>query len=125
MQDGRPIAFRSSELTPAERNYTTGEQELLAVFQALTCYVEGDVGLTLVTDRNPLTYLQTQQTLSRRQARWMEFMSQFSYTWQHRRGRINVVDPCHATLPSQTLRHLQVCPVYPPCWQPLATPTSG
>jgi hypothetical protein len=96
MQEGRPIAFRSSKLTPAERNYTTGEQELLAVFQAPTewqCYAQGAVGLTLVTDHNPLTYLQTQQTLSRRQARWMEFMSQFNYTWQYRPGRINVADP--------------------------------
>ena len=96
MQEGKPIAYRSSKLTPAERNYTTGEQELLAVFQALTewrCYVEGAVGLTLVTDHNPLTYLQSQATLSRRQARWMEFMSRFNYTWLYRPGRINVADP--------------------------------
>ena len=97
MQEGRPVAFRSAKLTPPERNYTTGEQELLAVYQALCewrCYVEGAVGLTLVTDHNPLTYLQTQQTqLSRRQARWMEFMSRFNYTWQYRPGRINVADP--------------------------------
>ena len=96
MQEGRPVAFRSAKLTPPERNYTTGEQELLAVYQALTewrCYVEGAVGLTLVTDHNPLIYLQTQQTLSRRQARWMEFMSRFNYTWQYRPGRINVADP--------------------------------
>ena len=96
LQDGKPIAFRSSKLTPAERNYTTGEQELLAVFQALTewrCYVEGAVGLTLITDHNPLTYLQSQQTLSRRQARILEFMSRFNYTWQYRPGRTNVADP--------------------------------
>ena len=96
MQEGRPVAYRSAKLTPPERNYTTGEQELLAVYQALCewrCYVEGAVGLTLVTDHNPLTYLQTQQTLSRRQARWMEFMSRFNYTWQYRPGRINVADP--------------------------------
>ena len=32
---GRPIAFESRKLTPAEKNYTTGEQELTAVVHAL------------------------------------------------------------------------------------------
>jgi hypothetical protein len=31
LQDDRPVAFESRKLSPAELNYTTGEQELLAV----------------------------------------------------------------------------------------------
>ena len=41
-------------------------------------YLEGQE-MTLVTDHNPLTYLQTQPTLSRKQARWMEKLSRFNY----------------------------------------------
>ena len=53
LQEGRPIAFESKKLTSAEYNYSTTEQELLAVVHALTvwrCYLEG-VKFTVVTDR--------------------------------------------------------------------------
>ncbi len=96
MQEHQPICYTSSKFTPAERNYTTGEQELLAVYKALKewrCYLEGAKGLTLVTDHNPNTYLSTQPSLSRRQARWMQFFSRFHYEWQYRPGRLNVADP--------------------------------
>ena len=96
MQEGRPVAYTSRKFIPAERNYTTGEQELLGVVRALQefrCYVEGAEDVTLVTDHNPLTYLQTQKNLSRRQARWMQDLSRFTYKWEYRPGRINVADP--------------------------------
>jgi hypothetical protein len=35
LQEGRPITYESRRLIPAEVNYTTGEQELLAVVRAL------------------------------------------------------------------------------------------
>jgi RNase H-like domain found in reverse transcriptase/Reverse transcriptase (RNA-dependent DNA polymerase)/gag-polyprotein putative aspartyl protease len=52
LQDGRPVAFTSKKLSGAERNYATGEQELLGVINALTewrYYLEGPQ-VTLVTD---------------------------------------------------------------------------
>ena len=69
LQEGRPIAYESKKLSSAERNYTTGEQELFAVVHAMRtwrCYLEG-VDFTIVTDHNPLVFLQTQANLSRRQ----------------------------------------------------------
>ena len=76
LQDGRPVAFESRGMTSAECNYHIGEQELLAVVHAMRtwrCYLEG-VKCTVVTDHNPITYLQTQPMLSRRQARWSEYL---------------------------------------------------
>ena len=76
LQDGHPVAFESRGMVPAERNYHIGEQELLAVVHAMRtwrCYLEG-VKCTVVTDHNPITYLQTQLVLSRRQARWCEYL---------------------------------------------------
>ena len=96
MQDGHVCAYTSKKFIPAERNYTTTEQELLGVIHALQdwrCYLEGCVGFTIVTDHNPLIYLQEQPHLSRRQARWQEFLSRFHYQWEYRPGKNNMADP--------------------------------
>jgi len=96
LQNGRPIAFTSSKFKAAEVNYTTTEQELLGVVKALKewrCYAEGAKGLKVVTDHNPLVYLHTQPTLSRRMARWEQELTDFSFSWEYRAGRNNVADP--------------------------------
>ena len=49
--------------------------------------------LTVVTDHNPLVYLQTQNVLSRRQTRWSEYLQMFTYKWLYRPGKSNVADP--------------------------------
>ena len=95
LQDGKVIAYTSKKFSPAEKNYTTMEQEMLGVINALTewrCYFGGSK-LTLVTDHNPLKYFDTKEDLSRRLARWVEFMAQFEYEWEYRKGRNNVADP--------------------------------
>ncbi|KAJ9511436.1 hypothetical protein QJQ45_029906 [Haematococcus lacustris] len=95
MQHGYPLAYLSKKLSSAERNYTTGEQELLALITACKewrCYLEG-VPFTLFTDHKPLTALPTQKVLSRRQARWMEFLSRFTFDLQYLPGDANPADP--------------------------------
>ena len=94
-QDGHPLAYESRKFTPAERNYTVGEQELLAAVHAMKvwrCYLEGG-RCTLVTDHNPNTFLKTVTTLSRRMTRWVEYLERFEYEWAYRPGRVNVADP--------------------------------
>ena len=95
MQGGRPVAFDSRSLNPAEANYHPGELELLAVVQALKtwrCYLEG-VKSIVVTDHNPLVHLQSQPSLSRKQARWSEFLQSFDFEWRYRPGPTNPADP--------------------------------
>jgi hypothetical protein len=95
LQGGKPIAYESKKFIPAEYNYDTGEQELLATVHALRafrCYLDGTT-FRLVTDHEPLIYFQDKPRLSRKQARWYEFLQDFNYTWEHRPGRINVADP--------------------------------
>ena len=61
IQQGRPIAFWSRKLIPAEKNY----HNLLAVVEALKtfrCYVDG-VHFNLITDHKPNTFLDTQPNL--------------------------------------------------------------
>jgi hypothetical protein len=91
LQDGRPVAFESRKLSPAEQNYIVTEQEMLGVIHALKtwrCYLEGS-DFTVVTDHCPSTFFDTQANLSRRQARWSEFLSRFKFDWEYRPGRTN------------------------------------
>ncbi|BDA51672.1 Transposon Tf2-9 polyprotein [Coccomyxa sp. Obi] len=105
MQGGRPLAYESASFSPAERNYTIGEQELLAVVFALRkwrTYLEGNPHpVRIVTDHMPLTYLPTKGTLGPRQVRWSEYLSRFHLEWVHTAGKDNVADalsrlPCLA-----------------------------
>jgi hypothetical protein len=95
LQNGRVIAYTSKKFTPAETRYTTGEQECLALIHALRewrCYLEG-AEVHLVTDHHPLIYLQTQATLSRRVARWVEYLQRFDFRLTYSPGVGNVADP--------------------------------
>ena len=71
------------------------KQELIGVVQALEewrCYVEG-TEVVLITDHKPITCLDSQPQLSRRQARWMEKLARFNDTRKYKPGKINVADP--------------------------------
>lgn len=63
LQEGRPTAYMCRKFSPVECNYGFDEHELLVMTHAMRtwrCCLEGlsaDM-LTVVTDHNPLTYLQ-------------------------------------------------------------------
>ena len=87
-----PVAFCARRLQPAETRYTTTEQEFLAMVYALRtwrCYLEG-IDFFAHTDHEPLTWLASQKSLNRRQARWTEFLSRFSYELLYIKGDKNV-----------------------------------
>ena len=88
----KPIAFRSSGMSPAERNYEIYDKELLAIIRALEDwrhYLEGATEPVLIlTDHQNLQYFATARTLTRRQARWSLFLTRFNYEIRHRPGRL-------------------------------------
>ena len=94
-QDERPLAYFSRKFNSAESNYSVGEQELLALHDALLtwrCYLEGP-DVLLIIDHCPLRYLKTQPMLSRRQARWLELLSRFHFNIEFRPRHKNMADP--------------------------------
>ena len=95
MQQQRPVAYHSRKITSAEHNYVVTKQGLLATVEALRvfrCHLLSGQQFILVTDNRPNTFLQTQPTLSRRQARWSEYLQRFHFSWVHRPGRHNAAD---------------------------------
>jgi len=77
-----PVAFHSRTFTVAELKYNTHDKELLAIFEAFKIwwhYLEGPAyPIDIVTDHKNLEYFSTTKVLTRRQARWSEYLSQFN-----------------------------------------------
>jgi len=76
------VAFYSHTLQSAKRNYDTHDKELLAIYEAFKSwhhYLEGSAKtINMVMDHKNLEYFTTTKKLTRWQARWSEFLSQFN-----------------------------------------------
>jgi hypothetical protein len=94
LQDGHPVAYESRKLSSAEVNYPVHEKEHLSIVYALTkwrTYLHGTKDpFTVITDHQSLKYLETQGTLSSRQARWGEKLAEFNFDIRYKRGRLHV-----------------------------------
>jgi len=88
----RPIAFYARTMIAAELNYNIYDKELLAIHEAFKqwrAYLEGTrYEIQVFSDHNNLRYFTTTKQLSRRQARWAEYLSSFDYVIHYRAGRL-------------------------------------
>ena len=91
-----PVAFWSRGMTQAERNYGTGDTEMLAIVSACRQwrhYLEGAKHpVTVITDHANLCTFFTTKQLTRRHARWWEQLSGFDIKLQYRQGKLNPAD---------------------------------
>ncbi|SGY12237.1 BQ5605_C011g06436 [Microbotryum silenes-dioicae] len=90
----RPIAYWSRQYIPAERNYPTHKQELLAIVEALKEWHSDLLGshFHILTDHSTLERFQTQCTvLSCQQARWLDTLAKFDYDLWYLPGEDNIV----------------------------------
>jgi len=95
VQEGRVIAIWSRAYSPAERNYTTNERELLAVVDSLSTWqhlLEGSPLIHVKTDNMINSHVIKPSTRNRRINRWILILSQYELTWSHIPGITNPAD---------------------------------
>jgi len=77
-----PVAFHSRTFSAPELNYDVYDKKLLAIFKAFKMwqhYLEGSTSaIDIVMDHKNLKYFSTTKILTCRQARWLEYLSQFN-----------------------------------------------
>ena len=88
-----PVAYMSRKLSSAERNYTAAGRETLAVVHALKCWrIYLFDHFDVITDNMGVFYLSTKPNLTKREARWAEFLADFDFNVHHRPGAKNLAD---------------------------------
>jgi len=88
-----PVAYFSRRHLPAERNYEIYDKELMAIvrcFENWRAELEGtQFPIEVLSDHKNLEWFMTTKQLSRRQARWSEFLSRFNFQIVYRSGKLN------------------------------------
>ncbi|MBW0591869.1 hypothetical protein O181_131584 [Austropuccinia psidii MF-1] len=95
-----PIAFDSCKLLPAELNYEIHDKELLGIVWALKRWRAFLLSLSdsfeVLTDHCSLQYFMSSKVLTRRQARWEEFLSEFHFILTNAQAGWPLYQmPCH------------------------------
>ncbi|XP_012853107.1 PREDICTED: uncharacterized protein LOC105972678 [Erythranthe guttata] len=93
MQEGRPIAYFSEKLSGAALNYPTYDKELYALVRTLETWQHYLWAKEFVihSDHESLKHLKGQYKLSKRHAKWVEFIETFPYVIKYKQGKENIV----------------------------------
>ena len=89
----QPIAFMSKKMNAAEMNYSTRDQELLALIQAVRTWSHylRDRHFTVHSDHESLQFLHTAELPTRRHNRWELIIADYDFDVKYIRGEKNPV----------------------------------
>ncbi|KAL0294565.1 UNVERIFIED_CONTAM: Transposon Ty3-G Gag-Pol polyprotein [Sesamum radiatum] len=92
MQGGRPVAYFSEKLSGPTLNYPTYDKELYALVRVLETWQHylWPKEFVIHSDHEALKYIKSQSKLSRRHAKWVEFIESFPYVIKQRKMRRDV-----------------------------------
>src|SRR5258706_14529022 len=85
--------IHSRKFTPAQCNYTTTDQELLAIVDALKSFEHKLLGIkfTIATDHMALQTIMTRTVPKQRQIRWLDTIRMFDFNIVHISGEENIL----------------------------------
>ena len=89
----RPLAFFSSGLTPAQKNYSAGELEcwaLIAASRKFHKYLQAAPSIRFISDHNPLVWLRLQKDPRGKFARWIQELESLDYCVEYIKGSENL-----------------------------------
>lgn len=90
----RPVSFFSKKFTCYQRNYSVVEKEALALILALQhfhVYLDSGMPIKVLTDHNPLIFLNSLQNPNQRLMRWALFLQPYNLNIQHIKGKDNIM----------------------------------
>jgi RNase H-like domain found in reverse transcriptase/Reverse transcriptase (RNA-dependent DNA polymerase)/Integrase zinc binding domain len=93
-EDRHPCAYLSKSLTKEQRNYDTGDRELLAIIWALKewrHYIQVSGHTTIVlSDHDNIWHFKVPQTIGQQMAQWTLYLSKFDIKLVHIPGKKNI-----------------------------------
>lgn len=113
-----PVAFMSRSLSDTESRWTTFDQELLAIVEAMTKwrhYVQGVFTTIVWSDHANLVWFTKSRELTDREARWSEILAEFNFEIRHISGvRNRVADALSRSASGATAHHHEPRPLLDP-----------
>jgi hypothetical protein len=92
-QDNRLVAYLRKNLNESKRKYSTYDKEFYAIIQALMKWRHYLVPkeFVLYSNNQALQFINRQEKLNQRHAKWIEFMQNFTFVIKHISGNANKV----------------------------------
>jgi len=86
----------SWKFSNAQQNYAVHELETLAILESLQKWEDKLVGykIRVITDHKALEFFKTQNRLTNRQRRWMDYLSRFDFDITYIKGELNKIADC-------------------------------
>jgi len=86
----------SRKFSNAQQNYAVHELETLAILESLQKWEDKLVGykIRVITDHKALEFFKTQNRLTNRQRRWMDYLSRFDFDITYIKGELNKIVDC-------------------------------